>query len=689
MRILENTLLFACLLLPACGSAESEPRGTAPTGGGNGVGGSSGAANAAGSQSVGGQPAGGSPGAGAGGGDAGNTPGAGTNPGGGMAGEGGMTGEVPSKEGYLKVLYGLDDLLLGTQVADGADNEGALVSPSTNPEAQPIHSRAAEAVYPLAVAYKHSKDEKYATAAVRLGNWLITVQEASGAWIEEWPAATGWDGTSADQLISMANAYVILKAKLTPQEDTAWVGCITRAADWVAANFPKGNINYVPTGAVALLSANRAISSPKASWLTKAASLMDQTVAAINGDTLLTGEGMGVDLGYNIAQSIGFIAMYGLMLPSPTHVESAVALLKTHQHFMYPGGAIDNSWGTRNFKWTLESGTKTAPGVFFSFALLADKDPSFLRGAQQALSWLAAHARDDKGWLIYGPHATRHPTSSPPSNYGTFARAQSIATAVEFGPAATAVGKIPADEKNWLKHLPSVKTGVFRTDKIMATVTSYGEIGSYPRDSMARGGSVSALWFEGYGSTGFMQVSSQTNYTRIESKHMPIEQNLLPLTPRVETVTGAYNSNLYDDKATLAIMQDASGVHATTGGALKNISGASSGTTFKWTYDFGPNSYTKQLEVSAGKGLRIVEPFVDDTGNQYKLEGTDTFVITTQAGSEYRLKVISSSAPYTLTAGTDRARFWSPFPGLDCYPLTIALSDAANYSIKYTVSQTK
>lgn len=684
MQVLKSTLLLGCLVLQACGSGGSEP-GTPRPSGGSSNGGASGVAGA-GAATIGGQGSSGTAGVGTGGGSgAQQGGGAGLGGAGGMAG---MTASAPTKADYLEILYSLNDLMIGTQIADG-DNAGALVSPSTNPEQNPLHSRAAEAVYPLAVAYKHSQDDRYAKSAISLGNWLITVQEASGAWIEEWPAATGWDGTTADQLISMANAYVILKGKLTPQEDSAWVVSITRSADWVAANFPKGNINYVPTGAVGLLSANRALQNGKASWLTKAASLMDQTVDAINDEALLTGEGMGVDLGYNIAQSIGYIAMYGLMLPSPAHVDSAVELLQAHQHFMYPGGAIDNSWGTRNFKWVLESGTKTAPGVFFSFALLADKHPSFLRGAQQALSWLEQHGRDDEGWLLYGPHAPRHETSSPPSNYGTFARAQSIATAIEFGPDASNLGKIPADERGWLKHFTSVKTAVFRTEKIMATVTSYGEIGSYPRESMARGGSVSALWFEGYGSTGFLQVSSQTVYTREEQKHMPIEQQLLPLTPRIETISGAYNTNLFDDKATLAISQDASGVHATTGGALKNISGTSNGTTFKWTYDFGPDSYSKQLEVSSGNGLRIVEPFVDDTGNQYALEGTDSFIITTQAGSEYTLKVISSSAPYTLSAGTDRARFWSPFPGLDCYPLTITLSNAASYSIKYTVSQTK
>lgn len=683
--------------------------GGCSSGGAPGSAGAGGRFGAAGSASGGGNEpvAGSAPGAGASGAASGGSGGAsGGTPGGGDAavagnagnlgaagtGAGGAPTQAPNQQTYLKQLYSLVDLLLSTQINDAQNtNDGALVSPSTNPDNHPLHSRAAEAVYPFAVAYKHSQDAKYAKAAVRLGNWLIKLQTQSGSWIEEWPSTTGWDGTSADQLISLANAYVILKGQLTPQEDAAWVSCIGRAADWVAANFPKGNINYVPTGAVALLSANRAVPNPKASWLTKADSLMAQTIAAINNEDLLVGEGMGVDLGYNIAQSIGFIAMYGRMLPSPEHVAAAARLMKAHQYFMYPGGAIDNSWGTRSFKWNLESGTKTAPGVFFSFALIADKDPSFQRGAQLALEYLSQHAKDDKGWIVYGPHAFRHPTSSPPSNYSSFARAQSIATAVEFAPESPNVGQVPSDQKNWLKQFASVKTAVFRTDKIMATLSAYGEIGSYPRDSMARGGSVSALWFEGYGSTGFLQVSSQTVYSRIEDMHMPVEQGLLPLTPRVETTSGTYFASVLDEQAKLEpVTSDASGVHAATSGVLRSVAGASSGKSFGWTYDFGADSYTKALTLSSGSGVRIVEPFVDDTGNQYALEGTDTFTITTASQAVFELKVMQSSGQYSLSAGTDRAKFWSPFPGIDAYPLVITPSSANGpFSIKYTVRRRK
>jgi hypothetical protein len=594
---------------------------------------------------------------------------------------------IPTRDEYLKTLYQLSDLLLSTQITKTDPAYGALVSPSTNPDNQPIHSRGAEAVYPFAVAFKYSQNAKYADAAVLLGNWLTTVQNAAGAWVEEWPATSGWDGTTADQLISMAGAYAILKSRLSAQENGRWVDSITKAADFVQTTFPKGNINYTPTGAVALVMASQALPSPKAGWLTKAASLMDATLQSINADNFITGEGSGVDLGYNIAQTIGYIAMYGRILPSPTHVDRAASLLKTHDYFMYPNGAIDNSWGTRTYKWTLESGTKTAPGVYFSFALLADKDPSFQRGAQLALAFLRDQSLNAKGWVAYGPHAARHPTSDPPSNYSTFARAQSIATAVELGPSPAEPGNIWADNKNWFKYFPTLATGVTRTDKIMATVSAYGAIGTYARETLVRGGSVSALWFEGYGPTGFLQVSSQTIYARVEPLHMPIEATLLPLTPRIETSSGTYYTNVYDDKATLSMSAAADGTQAISTGALKSATGAASGTTFSWSYQFGKDFYTKEVTVSSATNIRIVEPFVDNTGNQYEVQGTDTLKITAANGGVWQVKVVSSTGAYELAAGEDRAKYWSPFPGIDCYPLVFKLSGAGSSKIKYTVSQ--
>ncbi len=91
--------------------------------------------------------------------------------------------KLPIQARYLKALIPLVDQLLSTQITDPIDPDyGALVSPSTNPQPNPRHSRAAEAVYPLAVTYKHTKDTKHMTAAILLGNWLVSIQQDDGTW---------------------------------------------------------------------------------------------------------------------------------------------------------------------------------------------------------------------------------------------------------------------------------------------------------------------------------------------------------------------------------------------------------------------------------------------------------------------------------------------------------------------------
>lgn len=594
---------------------------------------------------------------------------------------------------FLNLLYKLSDGLLTTQITKAADpNYGALLCPSTNPDNHPTHSRSGEAVYPFAIAYKHGKDAKYSAAAVKLGNWMITKQNPAGYWGEEWPNYDGWNGTTADQLISLAGAYPILKDKMTPQEDANWTASMKKSADWIAATFPIGNINYVPTGAVALKMAYDAMPGSPAKWLTKSASLMDSTVKAITADGFLLGEGKGVDLGYDIAQSIGYITLYGILTSTKSYVDKATTLLLTHYRFMYPNGAIDNSWGTRSYKWMLESGSKTAPGIPFTFALQADKDPRFNRAAQLSLSFLGGHFLDANNLMIYGPHSSKHAGSTPACIYPTFARAQSLALAVEYGPDVTASAPVPSETGGWFLSYPSVKTGLVRTEKIMATVTAYGAIDQYDRATVTRGGSISSLWFQGYGDLGFLQVSSQTVYKREEAMHMPTEGDLLPLTARIETTIGGMGySNLLDEKATLAMAAlpgDAGIFTASVTGALRKADGVSSGISFTMVHRFEAAAYGKEVTVSAAQNVQLVEPFVDNPGNQYALADESTFTIKTKEGGVWQLHVTSSTVAFTLAAGENRAKYWSPFPGVECYPLTIKLANKAGaQTIKYAVSQ--
>jgi len=192
---------------------------------------------------------------------------------------------VAAQSPYLEALIPLVDQLLSTQITDPDDPDyGALVSPSKNPQPNPRHSRAAEAVYPFAVAYKHTQDSKYKTAAILLGNWLVGIQQDDGTWGESWPDHDGWNGTTADQLISLAGALEILAEDLAADAKDSWEDAVIKAADFSVGRFGPGrsNINYVPTAAVGMVLAHRAVDSPDDAWLEKAESLIAYVTSQVN-----------------------------------------------------------------------------------------------------------------------------------------------------------------------------------------------------------------------------------------------------------------------------------------------------------------------------------------------------------------------------------------------------------------------
>lgn len=609
-----------------------------------------------------------------------------------------LSSPIPAKDDpYKSTLLSLCDALLATQINDtSSPNYGALVCPSVNPDNHPIHSRAAETVYPLAVAWKHTKQVRYRDAAIKLGNWLITIQETSGkkagGWSEIWPdpEQKGWFGTTTDQLISMAGAFPILKPYLTNSEIVKWNSSMEKAAEFVMQNFPvTSNINYNPTGAATLVLAYQNLDSPKKSWLTKADSLMNiYTLKLVTEQNLLVGEGMGVDGGYNMAQSIGYIALYAVLTKDQRIKQIATNMLSEQSLFVYPNGSVDNSWGTRSFKWNYESGTKTAPGVYFSFALLADMDPKFGAAGLKCLEYLNKSCTPD-GLITYGPHAANHPSSSPPCYYSAFARAQSLALALEYGQIKTAKSSFPAEDKNWFKFFPEINVALVRTEKMMATVSAYGEIRRYPRPSVCRGGSISNLWFDGFGEHGFLQTSSTASYQRIEAMHMPVEKDLLPLTPRFGFTTDSiYYSNIFEESGNMIVSKESDHIRVLTSGEMKSTQGIHSKVNYQLTHRFFADYLTKEISISgSSQSFQIIEPIVKDPGTSFTIKNDSTVLIkSVSSNSEWELRIIQSTVPFHIDLGTDADKYWCPFPGVEAFPVIINLEPGMNSNQSITIS---
>lgn len=581
---------------------------------------------------------------------------------------------VTLKDACLETLYTLANTLVDLQVTGKDDSHfGAIQCPECNI----YHTRAAEAVYPFAVAYKHTGQENYLQAAINVGNWLIKQQLAEGEWKETpWE----WTGTTADQLLMMAQSYPLLKERLSEQEKAVWENSIKRAADYLVKYMSPdfASINYCPTTAAALAMTNKII--PDGKYTRKANKLARWTVAKMDDDGFIHGEAArvfgvkyGVDLGYEMDMSLWGLALYAKELDDAFVMQAVRKSLQKNLYFVYPNGAIDGSWGSRCYKWTTY-GSKTADGCQILFGLFAQEDARYLTAAIRNLQYLRGMIKD--GMIGNGPHFWEL-FDTLPCNYPTFARAKNLAMTVELGlQGAAETPPLPSDQTGWVKFYPTVNVALVRSKNLMTTISAYGykDVTNWGQGKYTHhpgGGSVCNLWVQDH---GFLQTSSQTRYIRGEVMHMPVvEDSVICLTPRIEFRNeNGYFTNLYEREGRFSVRKGGQPLAIiSTAGELKNEQYLPGGVAYIWTHSLFDNAIEKSVELryhDRNPDVRIVEPIVQQPGMTFVQVDTRTVLIQ---GGKCKFKFELLEGNVVLELGEDEGRYWYPFPSIKAYPIVM------------------
>ncbi len=210
----------------------------------------------------------------------------------------------------------------------------------------------------------------------------------------------------------------------------------------------------------------------------------------------------------------------------------------------------------------------------------------------------------------------------------------------------------------------------------MATVSAYGAIARYGREFVSRGGSLTNLWFEGFGPQGMAQASSVSAYRREEDIHMPNVPPLQPLTPRAECVIeGITYSNLFEADGKMTVIEEPGVVVVTTTGHLRNVEGAAADVSYRLSHRFSADRVTKEwtFESPRARAIRLVEPFVKSPGLSV-VQVTPHRVLLHPAGStRWAFALERGPAGCQLSAIEDASAYWCPFPGVDAHPLTLQL----------------
>lgn len=589
-------------------------------------------------------------------------------------------GKADLRKEYASTMLELSRALLERQVIAPMDPaDGAIRCAHCNV----LHTRAAESVFPFALAFHLSGDSAFAKAAVRTGNWLIRQQESDGSWKE---TPEEWTGTTTDQMLMMVLAYEEIHGFLSPEESRAWLVSIGRAADYLSAVMSPefASINYVATTTASLTAASRVV--PQALYGERARMLAHRTVAKMDADGFINGEGgrgaagkSGVDLGYDMEMSLWGLGYYA-KCSGDTAVGSAVRrAVRNHLSFIYPDGSMDGSWGIRSNKWTMFGGA-TSDGCQVLFSLYSHEDPRYATAALKNLEFLRTCMRN--GIVGYGPqHAEIFTT--PPCIYPTFAKAKNLALAYRLETGTHAPGApIPTQQIGWMKVHPTLDVAQVRTKSFMATVTAYGY-----EDHAARakskymyrpsGGAQSYLWLEGHGA---LQASSVTVYSRPEPMHFPEAPDVRSLTPRIEyTDSLGTFTNLFEFDGRMIGRTEGTKMKAyvvTTTGDLKDKNWLSGGIGYRLEHRYTDREILTTVHLTyhdARRAVNIIEPFIDRQGMTFEQTGPRTVRIN--AGRQVlEFSLVAGEAE--LRSGVAREHYWAPYPALRAYPIELIVRPA-------------
>lgn len=453
-----------------------------------------------------------------------------------------MGNERPSMSRALFTSLLLDwcEAMMAHQINEPGDlaRHGALGCPAC----AHLHGRCMDAVYPFFCAARLTGDQRYVAAGKAVMAWAEhNVSQADGSWTVV-ADPTSWAGISIFGGIALAETLHHHGDLLDSATRGAWTRRLRRGADYVHQTFTIDftNINYPATAVYGLHRFGSVLNEP--AYLAHAKSLAAGVRDYFTSPRgLLFGEGkpsqarsprglFAVDLGYNVEESLVALSLYAVEAGDPELEAIVVRSWRAHLAFMLPDGGWDNSWGTRQAKWSYW-GSRTCDGCQPGLAVLAHRDATFATAAIRNTELLRACTVG--GLLHGGPHYAAR--GVPPCIHHTFTHAKALATVLDRGglvDCLTDRAPLPRAISQGVKTFPETATSLVAHTGWRGTVTAYDFV--YREDTrQPTGGVLSLLWHDALGP---VLAGSMARYVKVEVNNMQDHPDGRDdvLTPRLE-----------------------------------------------------------------------------------------------------------------------------------------------------------
>lgn len=572
--------------------------------------------------------------------------------------------------------------LISLQVTDSSsDKYGGIVCPTYNI----VHGRIGDTIYPFFHLAHTNKESKYMDASVLLYRWMEKhVSQDDGSWLNE-PIKGSWKGTTVFSIIALAETLKHHGGIMDPSFKNELTDRLAKAGDFVYNTFTidYGNINYPIAASYGLTLLGDVLDISK--YKTKGRALAHEAMKFFTStDKLIFGEGdpyyekskkgcLSVDLGYNVEESLPSLVQYALLTDDAEVLQAAIQSMQAHMEFMLPDGGWDNSWGTRNYKWTYW-GSRTSDGCQPAYGLLAHKDHRFYTVALRNTQLLEQSTKE--GLLYGGPHYALH--GIPPSIHHTFCHIKALTTLLDH-PAVKGIqskkAALPREQNYGSKFFSDIQTVLIAKGKFRATITCYDLEYKKTKNGHASGGALTLLWHE---KSGVLLCGSMNEYQLFEAGNMQTDNDSssMSLTPRIELrLEDSLYMNISDLDAQMEVNENSDGIIIETRSRLVDrnqnaplIGAINCGITYFFSNEgVSLHYWHDRLDQD---DVRIVFPVIASSLDKITLTSDREVQIEKEKG----IVKLSSTGSVKRLIG-DSGRVFNYVPGLEAVPFELVGND--------------
>jgi hypothetical protein len=588
------------------------------------------------------------------------------------------------KTEYMNLLKAWVDRLISLQVKEDAELyfRGGIMCPSC----AKIHGRCGDAVLPLMYMASVTQEDKYVHAAKELFDWSErNIVRADNSYIND--SNNDWRGITIFSVIALAETMELFADLLDETTRRRWFDRLAKSTECIyhLIDTLNPNVNYPISCAAALAITGKIFNNT--AYMEKARRLAHSLLQYINEDGLIYGEGkpellvtekgcQAIDIGYNVEESLPALVLYSRYAEDETILRATVKSLYAHQPFLIPDGGWNNSWGTRNAKWSYW-GSRTSDGCQLAYGLLGDIDPVFGEIAYRNFKLMETCTQN--GLLLGGPMYAGE--GEPACVHHTFCHAKGLALMLAKGYAPCGGLVLPLDTEAACRSYENGNLVLVAMNEWKASVSTTDY--PYCPGSNSSGGCLTFLWHK---SVGPILVATMPHYSLHEPANMQIPKRY-PIDCQSFRIVKDFNeneqecSNINDVRATMSWKKNKSGYHVQAQGKLSYLDGKRSDTGYSLSYLFNADKVVAEVCVDTDAILKC--PIVSDD-DEFD-SSNDSFVVRKKTGHSLHISFSGGTPQWRMTEVGCAVRAFNPVGGMRYLPLYVFLEAHKTLTVEFSI----